>query len=46
MLVTQGVNAPPGEVYFGAETPRGTGFYIHKPGGGTPYRLKIRSPRS
>ncbi|HET7624416.1 MAG TPA: NADH dehydrogenase (quinone) subunit D [Verrucomicrobiae bacterium] len=43
--VTQGVNAPPGEVYFGAENPKGElGFYINSKGGGTPYRLKIRSP--
>jgi NADH-quinone oxidoreductase subunit D len=45
MLVTQGVNAPPGEIYFGAENPKGElGFYIHSRGGGTPYRLKIRGP--
>jgi NADH-quinone oxidoreductase subunit D len=45
MLVTQGVNAPAGEVYFGAENPKGElGFYICSQGGGTPYRLKIRSP--
>jgi NADH-quinone oxidoreductase subunit D len=45
MLVTQGVNAPPGEVYFGAENPKGElGFYIFSRGGGTPYRLKIRAP--
>jgi NADH-quinone oxidoreductase subunit D len=45
ILVTQGVNAPPGEVYFGAENPKGElGFYVHSLGGGTPYRLKIRSP--
>jgi NADH-quinone oxidoreductase subunit D len=43
--VTQGVNAPPGEVYFGAENPKGElGFYIHSKGGGTPHRMKIRSP--
>ncbi len=43
--VTQGVNAPPGEIYFGHENPKGElGFYIHSRGGGTPYRLKIRSP--
>ncbi len=43
--VTQGVNAPPGEVYFGAENPKGElGFYINSRGGGTPYRLKIRAP--
>jgi NADH-quinone oxidoreductase subunit D len=45
MLVTQGVNAPPGEVYFGAENPKGElGFYINSKGGGAPHRLKIRSP--
>ena len=43
--VTQGVNAPVGEVYFGAENPKGElGFYINSRGGGTPYRLKIRAP--
>jgi NADH-quinone oxidoreductase subunit D len=43
--VTQGVNAPPGEIYFGHENPKGElGFYISSKGGGTPYRLKIRSP--
>jgi NADH-quinone oxidoreductase subunit D len=45
MLVTQGVNAPPGEIYFSAENPKGElGFYINSKGGGTPYRLKIRAP--
>jgi NADH-quinone oxidoreductase subunit D len=45
LLVTQGVNAPPGEVYFGADNPKGElGFYINSRGGGTPYRLKIRAP--
>jgi NADH-quinone oxidoreductase subunit D len=43
ILVTEGVNAPPGEVYFGAENPKGElGFYINSRGGGTPYRMKIR----
>src|SRR6185437_3807160 len=43
--VTQGVNVPPGEVYFAAENPKGElGFYINSKGGGTPYRMKIRSP--
>jgi NADH-quinone oxidoreductase subunit D len=43
--VTQGVNAPPGEIYFGHENPKGElGFYIHSKGGGTPHRLKIRAP--
>ena len=43
--VTEGVNAPPGEIYFSAENPKGElGFYIISKGGGTPHRLKIRSP--
>ncbi|MGA2801566.1 MAG: NADH dehydrogenase (quinone) subunit D [Verrucomicrobiota bacterium] len=45
MLVTEGVNCPPGEIYFGHENPKGElGFYINSRGGGTPYRMKIRSP--
>lgn len=45
IVATQGINAPEGEVYFGAENPKGElGFYIHSKGGGVPYRLKIRSP--
>jgi NADH-quinone oxidoreductase subunit D len=43
--VTQGVNVPEGEIYFGHENPKGElGFFIHSRGGGTPYRMKIRSP--
>ena len=45
MVVTQGIDAPVGEVYFGAENPKGElGFYINSRGGGVPYRLKIRAP--
>jgi NADH-quinone oxidoreductase subunit D len=45
ILHTEGIDAPPGEVYFGAENPKGElGFYIYSKGGGTPHRLKIRSP--
>jgi NADH-quinone oxidoreductase subunit D len=45
MLVTEGMNVPPGEVYFGHENPKGElGFYINSRGGGTPYRMKIRAP--
>ena len=45
ILVTEGIDAPEGEIYFGAENPKGElGFYIHSKGGGVPYRLKIRSP--
>ncbi|MGB8343176.1 MAG: NADH dehydrogenase (quinone) subunit D [Chthoniobacterales bacterium] len=45
IVVTEGLDAPPGEVYFGAENPKGElGFYINSKGGGVPHRLKIRSP--
>ena len=45
MIVTQGQDAPTGEVYFGGENPKGElGFYINSLGGGTPHRLKIRAP--
>jgi NADH-quinone oxidoreductase subunit D len=45
ILVTEGLDAPPGEVYFAAENPKGElGFYIYSKGGGVPYRLKIRAP--
>jgi len=45
ILVTEGLDTPAGEVYFGAENPKGElGFYINSKGGGVPYRLKIRSP--
>jgi NADH-quinone oxidoreductase subunit D len=45
ILVTEGIQAPVGDVYFGAENPKGElGFYIQSKGGGVPYRLKIRAP--
>jgi len=45
ILVTEGLDAPEGEIYFGAENPKGElGFYINSKGGGVPYRLKIRAP--
>jgi NADH-quinone oxidoreductase subunit D len=45
IVATQGLETPKGEVYFGAENPKGElGFYICSKGGGVPYRLKIRSP--
>ena len=45
ILVTEGINAPPGEVYFSAENPKGElGFLIISRGGGVPHRLKIRGP--
>ncbi len=43
--VTEGITAPVGEVYFGAENPKGElSFYINSKGGGVPHRLKIRAP--
>lgn len=45
IVTTEGVDAPPGEIYFAAENPKGElGFYIYSKGGGVPYRLKIRAP--
>jgi NADH-quinone oxidoreductase subunit D len=45
ILVTEGMNVPPGEIYFEAENPKGQlGFYILSKGGGVPHRLKIRAP--
>ena len=45
ILVTEGIQAPVGEIYFGAENPKGElGFYIMSKGGGVPYRMKIRAP--
>jgi NADH-quinone oxidoreductase subunit D len=45
IITTEGIDAPSGEIYFGAENPKGElGFYIHSKGGGVPYRLKIRAP--
>jgi NADH-quinone oxidoreductase subunit D len=45
MLVTEGPQLPPGEVYFEAENPKGVlGFYIVSKGGGVPWRMKIRGP--
>ncbi len=45
LVVTEGVDAPEGEIYFAAENPKGElGFYIYSKGGGVPYRMKIRSP--
>jgi NADH-quinone oxidoreductase subunit D len=45
MIVTEGPQMPPGEVYFEAENPKGIlGFFIISKGGGVPFRIKIRSP--
>jgi len=29
MLVTQGMNVPPGEIYFGHENPKGETRFLH-----------------
>jgi NADH-quinone oxidoreductase subunit D len=45
IIHTEGPDVPPGEIYFGAENPKGElGFYINSKGGGTPHRMKIRAP--
>src|SRR5437764_796021 len=45
IVVTEGLDAPPGEIYFAAENPKGElEFYINSKGGGRPHRLKIRAP--
>ncbi|HEY1768809.1 MAG TPA: NADH dehydrogenase (quinone) subunit D [Chthoniobacterales bacterium] len=45
IVVTEGLDAPAGEIYFAAENPKGElGFYINSKGGGVPHRLKIRAP--
>ena len=44
-MVDGGARRPTGEIYFGAENPKGElGFYINSKGGGVPHRLKIRAP--
>src|SRR5438445_7022329 len=45
IVVTEGVKAPPGEIYFAAENPNGEpGFYSNSRGGGVPPRVTIRAP--
>jgi NADH-quinone oxidoreductase subunit D len=45
MLVTEGFDCPPGEVFHSTEVPKGElGFYVVSTGGKAPYRLRIRSP--
>jgi NADH-quinone oxidoreductase subunit D len=44
-IVCEGVAAPPGEIYFSAENPKGElGFYIVGDGTSHPYRCHVRSP--
>jgi NADH-quinone oxidoreductase subunit D len=45
MVVTEGPQAPVGEVYWGHENPKGElGFYIVGDGTSRPYRLRMRAP--
>jgi len=45
IIVTEGFDAPKGEVYHAIEAPKGElGFYIVSDGGPSPHRMKIRSP--
>jgi NADH-quinone oxidoreductase subunit D len=44
MIVTEGFECPPGEIYVATEVPKGElGFYIVSEGGKAPYRCRIRS---
>lgn len=44
-LLVQGFTPPVGEIYAGAENPKGElGFYMVSDGTGYPYRMKIRAP--
>jgi len=44
-LIMDGPDVPPGEVYAAHEAPNGElGFYLVSTGGGTPYKLHVRSP--
>jgi NADH-quinone oxidoreductase subunit D len=44
-LVSDGPKVPAGEVYLAHEAPNGElGFYLVSTGGGTPYKVHVRSP--
>lgn len=44
MIVTEGFECPPGEIYVATEVPKGElGFYIVSEGGKCPYRCRIRA---
>jgi NADH-quinone oxidoreductase subunit D len=44
-IIMEGVQVPPGEVYFPVEGGNGElGFYIVSQGGGKPYRVRVRPP--
>jgi NADH-quinone oxidoreductase subunit D len=44
-LVMDGPSVPPGEIYCAHEAPNGElGFYLVSTGGGTPYKVHVRSP--
>ena len=44
-IIMEGIQVPPGEVYFAVEGGNGElGFYIVSEGGGRPYRVRVRPP--
>jgi NADH-quinone oxidoreductase subunit D len=44
-VIMEGIQVPPGEVYFAVEGGNGElGFYIVSEGGGRPYRVRVRPP--
>jgi len=45
VIVYNGFNTPPGEIYHGVENPKGElGYYIVSDGTGKPYRIHVRGP--
>jgi NADH-quinone oxidoreductase subunit D len=44
-LVSEGLHAPPGELYYAVESARGElGYYLVSDGSNRPYRVRVRSP--
>ncbi|MGI9534950.1 MAG: NADH dehydrogenase (quinone) subunit D [Thermodesulfobacteriota bacterium] len=45
VIVYNGFNTPPGEIYHAVENPKGElGYYIVSDGSGKPYRIHVRGP--
>jgi len=44
-IIMEGIQVPPGEIYFAVEGGNGElGFYLVSDGGGKPYRIRVRPP--
>ncbi len=46
ILITQGENAPPGEIYFGAENPKGRTGFLHSTARAAARRKPVENPRA